>query len=288
MNAVGTGATHQADHPWTVHAAGVTGLGHRLHGEPGQDRLTWRTWKNATTGRALLVILCSDGAGSARKSWAGAWMACRSIVMDIDRLTTRASIESSPYRPEFWNESRLIRLVRDARSRTLRWSRLLNAQADDLAATLNMAIVGDDFARFAQIGDGIMGFSFSDVSGDWQLAIPPQTGEFAGETFFLNSREWSENMRFRNLDIAPKRVVVSSDGLSPILFDARSGTIHPKFVDPLFSALAGDVIPDSSKDDRLTRFLESDRVANACDDDLSLVLARRSEPDAVDESVSAR
>lgn len=165
----------------------------------------------------------------------------------------------------------------------------MNAAPQDLATTLNLALIGEDFARFARIGDGILGYYLNDSDGEWHVAIAPDTGEFAGETSFLTSSDGCERLRIVSLDHAPRRVLVATDGIGPILFDSRAGAIHSRFMNPLFEVLERNWGEMTSPDDRLARFLGSERVANVCSDDLTVVMASRFEgrPE-VDESSEDR
>lgn len=275
---------------WKPIAASVTGRQHQLRREPGQDRFFAGRWRDDQAGAGLAVIAAADGAGSAGKSWAGAWAACRSIEREVERLFANAGRNGAILQAEFWSEALIEKLFRTARRDIRTWSRAVNARCEDLATTLSVAVAGSDFARFGQIGDGIMGYSGEDDSGGWKLAIEPDQGEFAGETTFLTAPDWHGRFRYLALDQAPGRLFVATDGIAPILFDSRSGVIHKPFVDPLFQVLA-QAPGDKAAADWLARFLASDRVAEACPDDLTLILAARTVRTAVaevDETGSGR
>jgi len=259
---------------WKPIAASVTGRQHQLRKEPGQDRFFVGRWREDQSGKALAVFVAADGAGSASKSWAGAWAACRSIQRQIERLFANADRSGAVMQAAFWSESLIHRLFRTARRDILTWSRAMNVCGEELATTLSIAVAGDDFARFGQIGDGIMGYSGEHDEGGWRVAIKPDHGEFVGETSFLTAPDWHGRFRFLALDHAPKRLFVATDGIEPILFISRSAVIHKPFVDPLFQALS-QAPGDSAAADLLARFLTSDRVAEACPDDLTLILAAR-------------
>ncbi len=151
----------------------------------------------------------------------------------------------------------------------------MNAGFDDLATTLNLVVAGDDFARFARVGDGLMGHSGDAPAGGWDLAVEPDFGEFAGETTFLTSPDWEARLKILALEHSPQRLFVATDGIGPILFDSRGRAIHSPFVNPLFEALGRSTGTDQDPSDRLARFLASDRVSGICPDDLTLVLVRR-------------
>lgn len=263
--------------PWRIYAANVTGRHHAACQEPGQDRFDAWIRSDPLSNRSILVAVTADGAGSAAKSWAGAWSACRSIRRSIDPVISEERHDGRAFRADYWTDSAIDRLFVTAVRRIDRWSRAVNATPQDLATTLNLALIGDDFARFARIGDGIIGYSLNERDGDWHVAIPPDIGEFAGETSFLTSPEWHERLRIVALEHGPKRLVVATDGIGPILYDSRARAIHGRFMNPLFDVLERNGESDRSPDVRLAHFLGSDRVANVCSDDLTVVMARRVE-----------
>lgn len=262
---------------WRIYATNVTGRQHAARQEPGQDRFLAWTRTDALSGRTILAAVAADGAGSAGKSWAGAWAACRSVRRSIDTALLEERHDGRAFLADFWTNAVIERLFLRAVRRIERWSRAVNAKPADLATTLNLALIGDDFARFARIGDGIIGYCLNGNGGDWHVAIPPDVGEFAGETTFLTSPDWRERLRIVPLDHSPGRLVVATDGIAPILFNSRTGSIHGRFIDPLFDVVDRNADGTGSPESRLARFLGSDRVANVCSDDLTVVMACRSD-----------
>jgi len=260
---------------WQPIAASVTGRQHRELQEPGQDRFFVSQWRAKRTGRPLLVVATADGAGSARKSWAGAWAACRALQGQVESLISGGRYGENAFWSEFWTGAVIERMLRSAERHVRVWSRAVNARSEDLATTLNLVVAGEDFARFARVGDGIMGYSDDHSAGHWNLAIEPDFGEFAGETTFLTSPEWESRLKILALEHSPQRLFVATDGIGPILFDSRGRAIHSPFVNPLFEALERSTGTGQDPSDRLVRFLASDRVSGICSDDLTLVLVRR-------------
>lgn len=277
---------------WRVFAASVRGRDHEARQEPGQDRFAIVRRAEPGTGRTLLAIVAADGAGSARKSWAGAWAACRSIREGVEALPGRNARGITPYSAEFWTDDVIERLFETAYASVAQWSRALNATVDDLATTLNVAIVGDGFARFARVGDGILAYyeDRSQSEGTWTVAIEPDQGEYAGETAFLTSADRKERRTIVSLDRAPRHVIVATDGIVPIMIDQRQKSIFRPFVDPLSKALLRDSGGTDERSPGLQRFLASDRVGLTCPDDLTVILASRtcSAPAEVDETALGR
>ena len=269
--------TQQSPNLWEAFGASVTGQGHLYQNQPGQDRFSTFQWIGKDPANHLMVIVCADGAGSAAKSWAGAWMGCRAVIQAIQKRLQTSSGEARLIRSGGWTEAYIKHLFDQSRRRIQRWSSTLNATPADLATTMNLAVIGPDFGCFAQVGDGLIGFQVQDNPNPWELANQPDQGEFAGETTFLTSPNWLDQMRIRMIREPLGRVFVSTDGLLPVILDQSSGQIHARFVNPLFAALANPAMPSDLKKVSLGQFLQSDRIKSRCDDDLTLILANRAQ-----------
>lgn len=172
-----------------------------------------------------------------------------------------------------WKMGFIDQLFRQVRGRLVDWGGSINASTDELATTLNVAVLGPDFGCFAQVGDGLIGFRATGENAGWDLANQPENGEFAGETTFLTSENWHEKLAVRQFTGNVAQAFVSTDGLAPILFQSANGSVHQPFLDPLFKGLGQGTLPDEVKSEKLVEFLKSDRVAGRCDDDLTLMLA---------------
>src|SRR5205807_2598645 len=99
-------------------------------------------------GEEYLILVCSDGAGSAEESQAGSRLACETAT-----AAARASLEAGKKLcgtdaadPREWMRSVHERLAAEADVRRI--------SGRDLACTLLLAVVGRSEACFAQIGDG--------------------------------------------------------------------------------------------------------------------------------------
>lgn len=264
---------------WSIVGASVTGSGHIGRAEPGQDRLAWRVWAGEQDASPLLIMVCADGAGSARRSWAGAWMACRALVSAVDAAMQSPAGCARMREANTWTHGFVERLFCQARRRVLRWSSEIHGLPTDLSTTLNMAVLGGHFGCFARVGDGLIAFQAGPEYQDWTLAAAPDTGEFAGETTFLTSPNFAEKLAVRLVPQAIDKICLSTDGLAPILYNAQQSAIHSPFLNPLFQGLAHPGLTASQKSAALAHFLKSSRVASRCDDDLTLLLAERGTSD---------
>ena len=202
-------------------------------------------------------------------------MATRSLIHSVDCLMKSPAGQARLTCAEGWSNSFVYRLFEQTRNRVLAWSRAINAAPADLSTTLNMAVLGPDFGCFAQVGDGIIGYQACGVFQEWTLANKPDSGDFAGETTFLTSQNFAEKLAVRLVDQPIEKVCLSTDGLAPILYQAQQSAIHGPFLNPLWQGLNRHDLNDFQKSEALARFLQSPRVTDRCDDDLTMILASR-------------
>lgn len=141
----------------------------------------------------------------------------------------------------------------------------------DLACTLLTAIVGEDGAAFSQIGDGAIVYRASEL---FQTAFWPQTGEYAGTTFFLTGTDLEKRLMFNVLKNRVDEVALLTDGLQPLALHYDSRTVHAPFFQPMFEAMR-QTAEVQSLDEPLNQFLTSKPVNDRTDDDKTLILATR-------------
>lgn len=269
-------------HSWEVVGASVTGTSHNLAGQPGQDRFLYRTWR-FESGESLTVIVCADGAGSAGRSWAGAWMACRTVTEYMNASMLSPARQRRMLSPEFDDRAFFVTMIESVRRRLTYWSKRLNTTFPAMATTLNVAVLKRDGALFAQIGDGLIGFQTTHDSQNWRMVQRIQAGEFVGETTFLTSPDWRDRLIVETVHEPLCRVVVSTDGLLPILFHSQSETIHAPFLEPLYRAVQSGNHSPEDRAELLRKFLTGQRVTARCEDDLTLILCSLPTPE-VDET----
>lgn len=262
----------------------MRGLAHHLNHQPAQDRFLSICFHNNDLPPVQLV-LAADGAGSARRSWAGAWAACRSLAEAVRQMTLTPNGRRRLTSAGAWQSGLAAELFAHARRGLTEWAQVLNISYVELATTLNMAVLTPGFWVFGMVGDGLIAAQASRLNSPWRVHGTPHRGEFAGETVFLTSENWLEHFQSGVVEGCPDRLLITTDGLLPILFQSQSGTIFESFVNPLFAAAESPRFSDEEKTSQLGKFLESDRVRARCDDDLTLILASRF-PAQVDESPS--
>ena len=247
---------------WRYATACVRGRSHEAHGIPCQDRLGVATVAGHG-GEPVLVVVVSDGAGSAANAEHGA-EAVVAAMLDC----ARAALASTPLRDvgrdvlEDWVSVARSRLDLDMGPRS------------SFAATLCLALVGAFDAVYAQIGDGAVVVRGPD--GTWTLPIMPQHGEEAGTTNFFTDMNWRDR-----LDVAaapaPDAVAVMSDGVETLAVRMADMTPHRPalegLIGPVLSADGEGEDPDLSAG--LAAWLVSPAVMQRTHDDKTLVLAAR-------------
>jgi hypothetical protein len=134
-----------------------------------------------------------------------------------------------------------------------------------------VAIAGDNFVSACQVGDGAIVARLPDDS--ILAATRPTPGEYINETTFLTSNNYLAAAQFVTLRQRINGMILLSDGLQMLALKMPNATPHLAFFAPLlqFAALAD---PGRAQD-QLQRFLQSPRIIQRADDDLTLLLAVR-------------
>ena len=257
---------------WKILAQSVIGTGHIRSGLPCQDSCLADV---ASTGDATVAILvCADGSGSATHSDVGARLACEAVVKyvqtDIREGQTIADIERDTVL--FWVERARETLQEEALQRKV--------SPRELACTLLLAIVSEEGAAFAQIGDGAI------VLGDGESYRPvfwPHAGEYANITHFLTDADYTRRLSFDRRPGRFDELALLTDGLQRLALENETKLAHRPFFYPLFRSLRNaDTVEDLAEP--LQRFLDSPRINHRSDDDKTLILATRVPPsvDATD------
>ena len=267
---------------WRAIAASVPGTSHTKQGQPCQDDYHWDILPDN-----VLVAAVADGAGSAPLGQVGAAVAVRAAVEAAVRLTS-TSQSLSPWKcgasrsPQIeaaapigaayeggW-ESLLANALEQALTAVLVKAEDLNASARDLACTLILVVAAGDLVVAAQVGDGAV------VIGDGDDKITsltvPDRGVHANETTFLISPNALETAQIKVWQGAIAHLAIFSDGLQRLALNMQSGSPHEPFFSPLFRFTA-QVTDETVAEEELMGFLQSPRVTQRTDDDLTLLLA---------------
>lgn len=243
---------------WKLVYGSVKGTSHAASGLPCQD------FCSASLVGPAVAAACSDGAGSAELSHLGSKAAVErfmEVASSSDSAPDRAAIGA-------WVDA--------ARERVLEESAAQGVASRQLACTLLVAMVGEGWAAFAQIGDGVIVF---DGDAGYELAFWPDNGEYANTTRFLTDDDYRKHLRVEIVTRQVSELAVMTDGLQMLALDFRGARVHDRFFEPLFRTVRNNPDEESLRTSLLA-FMDSKRVNERTDDDKTLLLATRSYPDA--------
>lgn len=248
---------------WKVLPDSVEGTSHARTGAPCQD--SYHSAQTKPFDERVLVLACSDGAGSAELSQIGSELACRhfvSLVCDAvqEEMTLQAMTQEVCLG---WYEQVRCALSDKAQKR--------GVPLRQLACTLLTAVVGESEAVFAQIGDGsIVIFD----QGPYKSVFWPQTGEYANTTNFLTEARFESAFEFVTYRQRIDELAMFTDGLQRLALNFAERKVHQPFFSAMFAALRAAENSDELAAP-LRSFLRSPSVNERTDDDKTLILATR-------------
>lgn len=251
---------------WRWIGARSTGTAH-LHARAGCDDFGACIEVDSPDGRALVVVT-SDGAGSARLSRKGSLITSHAFCARAARHVSRCAVASiAEHDVESWLGDVRVR-IRQAADRE-------NAVPREFAATLVGAIVGGSSAIVAHVGDGACVYRHSG-SAEWIVASWPAQGEYAATTYFVTDEE--VRLVLSPIEGEIEEVAVFTDGLERLVLQFDSRTAFAPFFERVFEPLRRTNLAgrDRSLSRALKEFLDGPPVTDRTDDDKTLILARRS------------
>jgi hypothetical protein len=241
---------------WQVLGGSVTGVSHTRSNKPCQDAFTYR---RHDTVADRLVIVASDGAGSASHAEIGARLLCNSLCDRASRLEQSALVSRE------WLAEQLAQI----RSEFDREAERLKIKTRELACTLLFAMVEPAGAIFAQIGDGAIVYKDNDA---YQTAFWPSRGEYANETDFVTDDNWILMLQYRCLGVTPREVAVLTDGLQSVALDYVNKSPLQAFFKPLLARLSTPTVSETLQNEFLA-LLSWQGFDNRTDDDKTLIIA---------------
>jgi hypothetical protein len=249
---------------WTWAVACRRGLSHEKADVRLQDAFKCFV---ASASNKPLVVVVSDGAGSATFGGEGASLICRALTVftrnhfaAVDDLPTDEVLQS-------WLEA-VRELLRSTASRR-------NLAARDFAATLIFVISSGDESLVLHVGDGCAVLKDAETDS-WIAPIWPFHGEYASTTVFVTD-DPPPNTAIARYQRPVSAVSVFSDGLERLALDLKARQPFAPFFDSVIAPVRNS--ESSGKDTqlsmKLSMFLDSDGVNSRSDDDKTLVLAVR-------------
>lgn len=213
----------------------------------------------------VLLLACSDGAGSAPLSQVGSNLVCKkAITLMADDIQSRERLESV-------TSDSALRWLSDLHEMLVFEAAMHDTHLRDLACTTLLAVIGDSGAAFAQIGDGAIVIN---KSGVYQTVFWPQSGEYINTTNFITDPRFPALFSFCWMDERIDELALFTDGIQMLCLDYSSKQAHGPFFYPLFERLR--VQPDPHDlCDGMRAFLSSQEIVARTDDDKTLILATR-------------
>lgn len=247
---------------WRILQQSVEGTAHVRDGVPCQDFC--QALVTRPREETFLVAACADGAGSASLSQEGSRIACTELI----RLIC-SELETG------------LRLDQVDRTAMAGWFGAVRAQLGvaaqarqvptrQLACTLLVAVVGDDIAITAQVGDGAIVVREAD---SFRAVFWPQSGEALNLTNFITDDHFESSLEFSALGRV-EEISLLTDGLQLLALNFAQRLPHRQFFEPMFNALRASDAPDELLAP-FRSFLGSAQVTEKTDDDKTLVLATR-------------
>jgi protein phosphatase 2C-like protein len=247
---------------WRAVGASVQGVSHVRNGTPCQD-----SHHALEMDGGILVAAVADGAGSAAVSEVGSALAARAAVeKGVERIR-----RDLPLTDDAWVEL-LREVVLTARQTVLEQAEAMELPPLDLATTLVFAITAPDRVAAAQVGDGAVVIRLADES--LHSVTRPQAGEFINETTFLTSPNLENRMQLAFQRVPVTGVALFTDGLQMLALKMPQGDPHVPFFLPLLRFVSA-TDSQAQAENQLQTFLQSPRIRQRADDDLTLMLAVR-------------
>jgi hypothetical protein len=251
---------------WRHLNGSVAGTSHDRSSLPCQDHCF--TSEYSANGRPYLLLTCSDGAGSASHSQLGSKLACETVVNEVIATLETVSGLSDVDRPV------AQRWYSRVRERLIQESLALSVSARELSCTLLVAVIGDEGAVYAQLGDGALVTRVGNADDVLRPVFWPQNGEYANTTYFTTDSRAEELMLFESTNVSPSAVAAFTDGIQSLALNYTTKVAHPPFFKPFFAGLEAAESP-SDLQIPFMQFLASDQVNSRTDDDKTLIVAVR-------------
>jgi hypothetical protein len=250
---------------WKIIRASIIGTSHINSGSSCQDSCYADVIRTADE-QEYLVVLVSDGAGSAKEGGKGAELTCETAISSIS-----ASLENES--SVLFTEQNVVAWIENIRGVISDKAQADGISVRDFACTFLGAVIGCSQSLFFQIGDGAVVLSVNNVQG---VVFWPDSGEFANMTYFVTDQDALSNLHIQISNVSFEEIAVFTDGIQRLALSFEQQRPHPPFFDPMFAVLRKQS-PEhcDALDEQLRQFLESPAVNERTDDDKTLVLATR-------------
>lgn len=257
--------------PWRTAYASVVGTSHAKTGAPCQDAGSCRVVQ-AHDGRDVLLAAVADGAGSAKRSEAGAALA---VGMFLDEFGEAVVADPDLRGLDQAFVAAWLDRVRDGIAALADTEGL---EPRDFACTFLAAVVGQSHLVCFQVGDGAIVVADQEV-GDYCWVFWPQHGEFANTTNFITQERVEEVLVFERSQRSIQEIALFTDGIERLVLDLSAKSVHAPALRPIFDWLAStEPAASDGPAAALVAYLDSEHVSRRTDDDKTLVMATRAPP----------
>lgn len=248
--------------PWRYVASSVAGTSHAANNTPCQDSAIARV-----IGKDLLLLVASDGAGSAALSEIGSKLTCETLLEEVTAYAERGGDVSGI-------DEAVVNSWLDMLSHKLRLhASVVDTPVRELACTMVAAILDSEASAYIQIGDGGI-VALQD--GTYTPVTWPVGGDYANTTYFVTDDRSLDRLQLQLRSPATDEAAVFTDGLQMLVLQFDSRCAHGPFFAPMFARLRREEPGESSSlSNALQEFLESPAVNKRTDDDKTLMLATR-------------
>ena len=253
---------------WRFAGASAVGTSHLKSGAPCQDAFKCGLYQSAHEGEVILLMV-SDGAGSARFSDIGSELACREFGSSLELYLAEgsrvASLDSALIRKWFDNVVEALNARAETDGEPLR----------DYACTLIASILTPTHAAFAQVGDGAI--VVREGPEDWCYIFWPQHGEYINTTNFITDASSLDKLEFSLTATAIDELAIFTDGIEPLVLQYATNAVHSQFFNSMISPVRALAQPglDITLSQQLSIYLSSPAICSRTDDDKTLLLASR-------------
>lgn len=258
---------------WRIARASVIGTGHIQAKMPCQDS------NYVMQVGDTVIIAVSDGLGSATYSDRGSKFICKYVVEYLAQAITPpaptffASVSQlvTGALPQIDMQSVMMQAATESRTALMALAGTEQNELRDYACTLLVAILSPDEWHVLHIGDGAVVGMLTPTSA--KTLSSPDNGEFINVTVPLTSSDYQNHLRYQHHKEQLYGIALLSDGVQPMCINYKTGDAYPGFFTPLISWLAAfpaTTLADAS--DGLSKLLDSDKLRQKSDDDMTLVL----------------
>ncbi|MBD2138566.1 protein phosphatase 2C domain-containing protein [Anabaena sp. FACHB-1237] len=246
---------------WRIVSASVCGTSHVKNQQLCQDAHHWQVLNNN-----MLLVATADGAGSANLGKVGAMIAVETAIAHLAKQHfSPDQLQHDDFITDLLNDTIAVsqKAIADE-------AMTGNHQLHDLATTLIIMIATPNLVAVGQIGDGVA-VAKNNIGELFALTMP-NSGEYINETIFLTSINALDTVQTKIWRNKIVNIGVLTDGLQMLALNMTAMEPHKPFFLPLFQFVSSAENKVLAKD-QLIKFLNSDKITERTDDDLTLVLA---------------